>query len=116
MDISELLQSLSPEDVNRLQETAKAIMGDVNQNGPDSRKASAQDTFMPLMANPEFMQKLMKIAGLLQTKDNRTQFFATLKPLLSEPRQKKVDAAIMILQILRIQEALKEEPETHMEG
>ena len=115
MDISELLQSLSPEDVNKLQETAKAIMGDAAKSGPAPKKETAQDLAMPLLANPDLMQKMMKIAGMLSTRDQRMQFFVTLKPLLSEQRQKKVDAAIMILQILRIQAALKEDPELHLE-
>ena len=83
-------------------------MGEPAQNNEQGRTHDTIETPLPL-PSPQTLQKIMKIAGMLSAQDDRIRFFTTLKPLLGEKRQKKADTAIMLLQMMRIQEALKKE-------
>lgn len=60
---------------------------------------------------PEMLSALTKLAPVLskaQQEDSSTQLLHALRPLLSPARQKKVDEAVRILQILHMLPFLKE--------
>lgn len=108
MDLNDILNSLSAEDIKQLKETARGLLGEDNRSKPISEPSSSNDLSL-LFSDPQSLQKMMKITKMISSADDRIRFFSCIKPLLSERRQKKADAAIMILQMLRIQEALRKE-------
>ncbi len=58
----------------------------------------------------EMLQAFMKIAPLLSSikKENKyTKFISSLRPLLSEPRKKKLDNSSKILQLMQLLPILK---------
>ena len=61
--------------------------------------------------NPQALSLMTRLAPLLNRanrEDDATRLLRALRPLLSEGRQKKVDEAIQILQMLRLLPLLKE--------
>lgn len=62
-------------------------------------------------ASPELIQTVTKLAPLLSQvnrEDDSTRLLRALRPLLGEARQKKLDEAIKILQMMRLLPLLKE--------
>lgn len=60
---------------------------------------------------PEALQTISRIAPLLSQvnrEDDSTRLLHALRPLLSPPRQKKLDEAIKILQMMRLLPLLKD--------
>lgn len=58
----------------------------------------------------EMLQTIMKIAPLLSTfrqEDDNTRLLRALRPMLCEERQKKLDEAIKLLQLMRLLPLLK---------
>lgn len=84
-----------------------------NQNTP----ASQQSALGPLGGTslggitPEMLGMVTRLAPLLNQvnrEDDSTRLLHALRPLLSPPRQKKVDEAMKILQMMRLLPLLKE--------
>lgn len=60
---------------------------------------------------PEALQTISRIAPLLSQvnrEDDSTRLLHALRPLLSPPRQKKLDEAVKILQMMRLLPLLKD--------
>ncbi len=58
----------------------------------------------------DMMQTVLKLTPLLSSlkkEDKYTRFLKALRPMLSEPRQKKLDSSSQILQIIKILPLLK---------
>lgn len=73
---------------------------------PNSDSNSEEDFEFPA----EMMQAVLKLAPLLSSmkkEDKYTNFLKALRPMLSEPRQKKLDSSSQILQIIKILPLLK---------
>ncbi len=107
MDITEILNSLSTEDVKQLKETATELLGKKEQPSHTPEKPDLSNDLSTLLSDPRSLQKIMKITKTVSSSDDRIRFFSSIRPLLSERRRKKADAAIMILQILRVQDVMK---------
>ena len=91
-NIHEIINSLSDSDIENLKNMAKDLFGEDAQ----------ADT--PALAG-------MDIAGLgslLGGEDERCKFIQSLKPLLSEARQKRADDAIKLLKLAGAIPALKQ--------
>ncbi len=58
--------------------------------------------------DPQILFKLQSALSLLREEDNNTALLRALRPLLSEERQKKVDDAIKIMQLIRLLPLVKE--------
>ncbi len=97
MDISEIISSLSPDDINKLKDVASTLFGE-QKNETDT--ASKMNSALPA--------DLLGALGKLSADDDRTALIKALKPLLSEPRQKKADDAIKILRLLQLLPLLRE--------
>ena len=97
MDISELLSSLSPDDIGKLKGVASELLsgqGSVPDSKPQESTQSTSDLF--------------SLMGKLSSDDERTAFLKALRPLLGEARQKKTDEAIKILRLLSLLPLLRE--------
>ena len=95
MDISDILSSLSPDDINKLKEAAASLLGSQSaQPEPSENSAPAAD--------------LLSAFGKLSSDDERTALLKALRPLLSEQRQKKTDEAIKILRLMSLLPLLRD--------
>lgn len=101
MDISEILSSLTPDDIAQLKSVASSLMG-TDQN--ESKKEQPQ----PDIFSSEMLGNLGKIGNAVAGDDQRTALLKALKPMLSEERQQKADEAIKILKIIRLIPLLRE--------
>lgn len=63
------------------------------------------------MALPDLsvLSRLAPLLGELSRRDERADFIAALKPLLSEERQKRADDAIKIIRLVSVLPLLKEQ-------
>lgn len=96
MDISEILSSLSADDIEQLKSAATAIMGGAEKK-EDNQSKSTDGIF-----SPDMFSQLGKLSSAFSGEDNRTALIEALKPMLSEPRQQKADEAIKILRLIRL--------------
>lgn len=89
------------------------MLGQAFQNspGPEAAPASAMPAAPGgLGIDPGMLQTLMKLAPLLSSfkqEDDNTRLLHALRPLLKEPRRKKLDDAIRMMQMLRVIPLLK---------
>lgn len=97
MEISEILSSLSEDDIKQLQNTASAIFG-ANRSDEQTQKNT----------NASTIDNIGKLGNLLSGNDERTAFVEAMKPLLSEDRQQKADEVIKILRLIRLVPILRE--------
>ncbi len=78
---------------------------------PDSTPAGQKTPVLSLPGLPgEEMAMLMKIGSLLQSgqEDDRTRLLQALRPLLTPPRQARVDKAIRLLRLAELLPLLKD--------
>lgn len=87
-----------------------------NSNNNIFNNNSSNSNANPLAAltgssvSPELLQSVMKIAPLLSSinkEDETTRFIYALKPMLSKSRQKRLDEALKMLQLMKILPLLK---------
>ena len=97
MDISEILSSLSQDDIKQLQDTASAIFGSSQKTETNEKNN-----------NTSMLSDIGKIGSMLSGNDERTAFVEAMKPLLSEDRQQKADEVIKILRLIRLVPILRE--------
>ena len=86
-----------------------ALLGALGGGQASKPQESAETGLMGL--NPQALSLMTRLAPLLNRanrEDDATRLLRALRPLLSEGRQKKVDEAIQILQMLRLLPLLKE--------
>ena len=101
-DINEKLKSLldDPDSMEKVRLMAESILGE---------ETSDDNNTNDIGLDP---MTLSKIAGVMKRLnsggDNRTKLLSSLRPLLSEERQKKVDTAIKLLRLIDILPYLKE--------
>lgn len=133
-DLSSLLASLSPDDINMLKAAASQLLGDQsapekNAQQPPPPPAKQPDIGALLQSlgltsappaqkknggepaiDPNLIAGIAKIFGQLNSVDDkRIQFIAALKPLLRSDRQKKADQAIKMLKLFEVLPLLKEQ-------
>ena len=124
--VSELLGSMSEEELQNLQEAAQSLFsqlggeedggapssnaggfagfgGFVGQSGADaSGGAGAFGGF-----SPELLAQLTKIMGSMNSRDPRTDLILALRPHLSRRRQKRAEQAVQMMRMLDLLPALQ---------
>ena len=103
MDLSSLIENLSAEDMQKLQETASAFFGGAAPAAPKEEKSLSLPGF-----SPELLGQAAKISSALSKSDPRSDFMLALKPLLSPGRQKKADEAAMMIRLFGVLGAMRE--------
>lgn len=101
MDISDVLSSLTPDDINKLKEVASTL--GVGQNIQKEAPQHNDNTI-----SPDLVGLIGKFGNFSSTDDERITLIRSLKPLLSEQRQQRADEAIKILRILQMLPILRE--------
>ena len=103
MDISEILSSLTPEDMEQLKSVASSLMGGQAEPKKEQTKQQSNGVF-----NSDILGNLGKLSNAVSGDDQRTALLKALKPMLSEQRQQKADEAIKILKIIQLLPLLRE--------
>ena len=105
--IRELLDSVSPEDLERLKSVAQNLMQDSGSGGgqsgkkEESHQKSGENAGVGLSAllGDDMAKTLAAVAGRMHEEDDRTRFLQALRPLLSDARQIKAHAAMRFLRL-----------------
>ncbi|MBE6823623.1 hypothetical protein [Clostridium sp. KNHs216] len=104
--LGELLKS--PGAMDKLKGLASGLLGGAAAEpaaGGDAPPPEPPDGGSPLGIDADALQMMTKIAPLLSSfrqEDDSTRFLHALRPLLSEERQKKLDEATKLLQLMRL--------------
>lgn len=125
-DFNAILNSLTPDDIENLKQTAASVLGGGNIEPPkkepeikNNKQAPNQFEIEDLLKNiggsnsfgmPDLSQ-LSAIIPILQafnSHDERLDFINALKPLLSEERQKKADEATKLVKLMSVLPLLRE--------
>ena len=125
-DLNAILNSLTPDDIENLKQTAASVLGGMGGEAPKnepgmkhSKQESPNMNFDDLLKNmgglgnlgmPDLSQ-LSAIVPILQafnSSDERLDFINALKPLLSEERQKKADEATKLVKLMSVLPLLRE--------
>jgi len=96
-NLNELLSSISPEDMEKLKDAAASIFGNSQQKSESEQKAEPKSSSP---SGDELTRTLMSVASQMNREDDRTKFISSLRPLLSEERQKKADEAIKFMKLM----------------
>ena len=106
-DLSSMLSNImnDPAQMAKLQAMAGSLFG-----GDGSPSAPAEPPSPSPDVSPAQIAGLMKMANLLKNSsgDHRAGVLMSLRPYLSEHRQKRVDDAVKLLQLVSILPAIKE--------
>ena len=107
-DLSKMLSGIlnSPEGMEQLKTMAGALFGE--QNATSAASHTKEESFPEISAGE--IAGLMKMASLLKNNqtDHRSQLLLSIRPHLSEHRQKRVDDAVKLLRLIQILPAVKE--------
>ena len=110
MDLSDLLSSLSDEDMKQLQETASQLLGNMSQQQAEAPagNTSAGGFADAFALDPKLIGGLSKYFGKMNEKDAKCDFLYALKPLLQPDRRSRVDEAVNILRVMKIMHMMKD--------
>lgn len=107
--LSELLNS--PDGMEKIKGLAAGLLGG-KETEADPPPPEPDEAHAPPGPGPdaETLKTVMKFAPLLsgiRQEDDTTRFLHALRPLLSEPRRKKLDESVKLLQLMRVLPLLK---------
>ncbi len=125
-DLNAILNSLTPDDIENLKQTAASVLGggnieppkkepEIKNNKQDPNKFDIEDLLKNIGGSNSFgmpdLSQLSAIVPILQafnSHDERLDFINALKPLLSEERQKKADEATKLVKLMSVLPLLRE--------
>ncbi len=108
MDIGSILQNLSADDLSKLKETASRFFGGNDGGAAASDKTSVENGQFDLSGiDTQVLENAARISSMMSQKDARSDFLMSLKPLLSEGRQKKADEAAKMLKMMKVLGAMR---------
>jgi len=113
--VSELLGSMSEEELHNLQEAAQSLFSQLGgETGEETRESAGPSPAGPggfgdvsSMFTPELLGKLTQIMGRMNTHDPRTDLILALRPHLSRRRQKRAEQAVQMMKMLDLLPALQ---------
>ena len=117
--VSELLGSMSEEELQNLQEAAQSLfsqLGGENANAQESAPPSGSGGFDANAFgggfgsggfSPELLARLTKVMGSMNTRDPRTDLILALRPHLSRRRQRRAEQAVQMMKMLDLLPALQ---------
>ena len=102
--ISELLSSVSPEELERLKGVAQSLISSSGNSDtvapPKKEKSDVSLDGISSLFGGDTAKMLTTVAKALNQEDDRTKFIAALKPLLSEERRQRADEAMRFLRLM----------------
>lgn len=96
-NINDLLNSISPQDMEKLKSVASSLMSDKASQQPQPTQKS--DGISALFGN-DTTDMLMKVATQMNAENDKTAFIKALRPLLSEERRAKADEAMKFMRLM----------------
>jgi hypothetical protein len=105
--LGELLNN--PGSLDQIKSIAGLLGGAASNTQPAAPQPEQNDSSIPGI-DGELLHTIMKVAPLLSNfrqEDDNTRFLHALRPLLGEERQKKLDEAIKLMQMMRLLPLLK---------
>lgn len=93
-NINDLLNSISPEDMEKLKNVASSL---INNN---SNTQSADNPNLDINTGNETTDLIMRVATQMNKDNDKTAFIRALRPLLSEERRSKADEAMKFLKLM----------------
>ncbi|MCL1952484.1 MAG: hypothetical protein FWF60_06610 [Oscillospiraceae bacterium] len=109
--VSELLGSMSEEELQNLQEAAQSLFsqlgGENENNAQEPRPDAGGGPGLGGMFTPELLARLTQIMGRMHTHDPRTDLILALRPHLSRRRQKRAEQAVQMMKMLDLLPALQ---------
>lgn len=107
-DISSMLSGIlnNPNEMEKLKNMASVLLGGQEDSGP----SPSQNTNLFGDISPNEVAGIMKLVGALKNNvnDQRVNLLISLRPHLSEKRQKRVDDAVKILKLISLMPLLKD--------
>lgn len=98
-NINDLLNSISPEDMEKLKSVANSLMNNNNSAGSAGNGGTKQRSAGASNAN-ETSDLIMRVASAMNRENDKTAFIKALRPLLSEERRHKADEAMKFLRLM----------------
>lgn len=95
-NIGDILSSLSDEDMKALGDAARSLLGSSEQEQEQGQNDSDRGFSM----DPATMAKIAQIMSAMNRHDSRCDLIAALRPLLSEPRRRRVDDAMQLIKLI----------------
>lgn len=104
-NISELLSSIPPEQLEQLKAVAANLLTNASKDTAssgtsDPAKAVSAAAPMDSAASDPIFGALAKLSQHMEEDSDTTRFLKSLKPLLSEEKQKRADEAIRFLHLM----------------
>jgi len=121
--ISELLENMSPEEMQNLQQMAQSVFsqfggGEQEPPPPEDSDFDGRDGADAYSANssganenmfsPELLAKLAQLMQRMGRRDPRTDLILALKPHLSQRRQARAEQAMQMMKMLELLPTLQE--------
>lgn len=117
-DLSSILSSLTPEDMDNIKQLASDFLGGNNadNNEPSENKSKDITPQLPdisalgLGGLPDLsvISSIVPVLQAVNRPDERVQFINAMKPLLSDSRKQKADEAINLLRLISVIPLLRE--------
>lgn len=102
-NLSDILSSLSDEDMENLRAAAENIFSQESGSGAQtSDPGFSMPDFSDLLGNAQMISKIGSIMNAMNKKDDRTRLIEALKPLLSEKRRRKADEAMQMMKLMAL--------------
>lgn len=108
MDISQILSSLSEEDMKNLQDLASSLMSGEGQETKAEPPREQANPFGGIDLNALGSMATLFSAFSGPSDDPRCRLISSLKPMLSTERQQRADEAIKIIKLMDMLPLLKE--------
>ncbi len=109
MDISQILSSLSADDMKNLQDLAASVLSGAD-SGSGSTSAPPTEQSLPGGIDLNMLGNMASVmsAFTAPSNDPRCQLIMSLKPLLSEDRRKRADEAVKIIKLIDMLPVLRD--------
>ena len=102
-NLSDILSSLSDEDMENLRAAAENIFSqESGSKAQTSDPGFSMPDFSDLLGNAQMISKIGSIMNAMNKKDDRTRLIEALKPLLSEKRRQKADEAMQMMKLMAL--------------
>ena len=99
-NIGDILNGLSDDDIQRLQEMAGELFGGDAQTNSEDKSRASDNPFSAI--NPDVITKLSSLMNMMNKSDSRCELIEALKPNLSISRQKRADEAMQLIKLFDI--------------
>lgn len=110
MDISQILSSLSADDMKNLQDLAASVLSGADNGSGSTSAPPPTEQSLPGGIDLNMLGNMASVmsAFTAPSNDPRCQLIMSLKPLLSEDRRKRADEAVKIIKLIDMLPVLRD--------